>query len=133
MSVAFGSQPPARRWLEDAFHCAHSFFVIAMTQQHTQDGACPDGRIKDASGKCVMPTVTFASLILSLNTSALYHMGELPHPETGQRLIDRELAKHSIDTLILLEDKTKGNLDTNETELLSRILYEIKMHFVKLT
>mgnify|MGYP001810940761 FL=1 len=88
--------------------------------------------MRDASGQCVMPEVTFASFVLSLNTSALYHMGELPHPETGQRIVDRELAKHTIDTLTLLADKTKGNLDANESELLTRILYELKMRFVKL-
>jgi Domain of unknown function (DUF1844). len=86
----------------------------------------------DASGRCAMPEVTFASFILSLNTSALYHMGELPHPETGQRLIDRELAKHTIDTLALLAEKTKGNLSPDENALLTSILYELKMRFVKL-
>ena len=96
-------------------------------------GECPDGRVRDASGRCVMPTVTFASFVLSLNTSALYHMGDLPHPETGQRVVDRELAKHTIDTLALLADKTKGNLESDENELLTRILYELKMRFVKLS
>ncbi len=79
-----------------------------------------------------MPEVSFASFILSLNTSALYHMGELPHPETGQRIIDRELAKHTIDTLTMLADKTRNNLEVDESELLTRILYELKMRFVKL-
>ena len=79
-----------------------------------------------------MPTVTFASLVLSLNTSALYHMGDLPHPETKQRVVDRELAKHTIDTLTLLAAKTKGNLDHDESELLTRVLYELKMRFVRL-
>jgi hypothetical protein len=103
-----------------------------MSEKQTQCEECPDGQVKDASGRCVMPEVNFASFILSLNTSALYHMGELPHPETGQRLIDRELAKHTIDTLALLAFKTKGNLDPEEHELLTRILYELKMRFVKL-
>ena len=76
---------------------------------------------------------SFSSFILSLNTSALYHMGELPHPETGQRVIDRELAKHTIEILVLLADKTKGNLESDENELLTRILYELKMRFVKLS
>ena len=88
--------------------------------------------MRDASGQCVMPEVTFASFVLSLNTSALYHMGELPHPETGQRVVDRELAKHTIDTLTLHAAKTKGNLDSDEQEFLTRILYELKMRFVKL-
>ncbi|WP_319586387.1 DUF1844 domain-containing protein [uncultured Desulfobulbus sp.] len=104
-----------------------------MSENLSSCDECPDGKVKDASGRCVMPEVTFASLILSLNTSALYHMGELPHPETGQRVVDRELAKHTIDTLILLAGKTNGNLDPNESELLTRILYELKMRFVKLT
>lgn len=103
-----------------------------MSENLSSCGECPDGRVRDASGRCVMPEVTFASFILSLNTSALYHMGELPHPENGQRIIDRELAKHTIDTLTMLARKTEGNLDGNETELLTRILYELKMRFVKL-
>ena len=103
-----------------------------MTDNLSSCGECPDGRVRDASGKCVMPTVTFASLVLSLNTSALYHMGDLPHPETKQRVVDRELAKHTIDTLTLLAAKTKGNLDHDESELLTRVLYELKMRFVRL-
>ena len=103
-----------------------------MSENLAQCDQCPDGRVRDAAGRCVMPEVNFSSFILSLNTSALYHMGELPHPETGQRLLDRELAKHTIDTLILLADKTKGNLSHDENELLTRILYELKMRFVKL-
>ena len=103
-----------------------------MNENPAACGECPEGRVKDAAGRCVMPEVTFASFILSLNTSALYHMGELPHPETGRKIVDRELAKHTIDTLVLLAEKTSGNLDPNEHELLSRILYELKMRFVKL-
>ena len=105
---------------------------IIMNENSASCGECPEGRVKDTAGRCVMPEVTFASLILSLNTSALYHMGELPHPETGRKIVDRELAKHTIDTLTLLAEKTSGNLDPNEHELLTRILYELKMRFVKL-
>lgn len=104
-----------------------------MIENHSNCEECPDGQVRDAFGRCVMPEVTFASFILSLNTSALYHMGELPHPETGQRVIDRELAKHTIDTLALLAYKTKGNLEPDENELLTRILYELKIRFVKLS
>ena len=103
-----------------------------MTENQAKCGGCPDSQIRDAAGRCVMPEVNFASFILSLNTSALYHMGELLHPETGQKMVDRELAKHTIDTLTLLAAKTKGNLDANESELLTRILYELKMRFVRL-
>jgi len=93
---------------------------------------CPDGMVKNEKGQCVMPQVTFTSFILSLNTSALFHMGELPHPETGEKVVDNELAKHTIDTISMLADKTKGNLDADEQELVTRILYELKMKFVNL-
>lgn len=94
---------------------------------------CPEGHVRDAFGRCVMPTVTFASFILSLNTSALYLMGELPHPETGKRTVDLELAKHTIDTLALLAAKTKGNLSSDEDELMTRILYDLKMRYVRMS
>ncbi|WP_035245016.1 DUF1844 domain-containing protein [Desulfogranum mediterraneum] len=103
-----------------------------MVDKRSNCEECPDGMVKDDAGRCVMPQVSFASFILSLNTSALFHMGELPHPESGEKLVDYDLAKHTIDTLDLLAEKTVGNLDHDESELLTRVLYELKMKFVKL-
>jgi hypothetical protein len=96
-----------------------------------KDCECPEGRVKNRNGECVMPTVSFISLVLSLNTTALFHLGELPHPETGQKSMDLELARNSIDTLVMLEGKTKGNLEKDEQELMDRVLYELKMRFIK--
>ncbi len=78
-----------------------------------------------------MPDITFPSLVLSFNTTALFHMGELAHPESGQKVVDLELAKNAIDTLTILQEKTKGNLENDENELLTRVLYELKMRFVQ--
>ncbi len=78
-----------------------------------------------------MPAVSFISFILSLNTTALFHLGELPHPETGQKSLDLELARHTIDTLVMLEEKTKGNLEKDEQELMSKVVYELKMRFIR--
>lgn len=78
-----------------------------------------------------MPQVTFTSLVLSLNTTALFHLGELVHPESGTKNVDLELVKHTIDTLRLLRDKTTGNLDKDENELINNVLYDLKMRFVK--
>ncbi len=100
-----------------------------MSEQPTDCG-CPEGRVKNKAGECVMPAVSFISFILSLNTTALFHLGELPHPETGQKLIDLELAKHTIDTLSMLADKTVNNLEEKENELLTKVLYELQMRFV---
>ena len=80
-----------------------------------------------------LPRVDFSTFALSLGTSALYHLGVVAHPETGQKLSPPEiaLARNTIDTLELLQEKTRGNLDAQEAELLESLLYELRMHFVE--
>jgi hypothetical protein len=92
---------------------------------------CQEGKVPDAEGKCVMPEVTISALIMSLSTSVLYHLGEITDPKTGKKEVDFDIAKHGIDTLALLQQKTKGNLDKDEEEMLKSILYDVKMRFVK--
>ncbi len=104
-----------------------------MSEQDSSNCGCPDGRVRNNEGRCVMPEVSFSSFILSLNTSALYHMGEIADPKTGQKIQDLELAKNAIDTLAMLKEKTQGNLDNDEGELLTRIVYELKMRFVQVS
>lgn len=92
---------------------------------------CSEEKVPDKQGRCVMPEVTFPAFIMSLNTSALYHLGEIADPATGKKIVDLDLAKHAIDTLVLMQNKTKGNLTEDETELLKNMLYDIKIRFVK--
>ena len=91
--------------------------------------ACPEGQVR-RDGKCVMPEVTFAAFVMSLNTSALFHLGEISDPTTGEKQLDLILVKHTIDTLQLLEDKTKGNLTDEEQDILKNALYDLKMRYV---
>lgn len=79
------------------------------------------------------PRVDFSTFVLSLGTSALYHLGVVPHPETGEQLSPPELllARNTIDTLEMLQEKTRGNLDGQESELVESLLYELRMHFVE--
>ena len=58
-----------------------------------------------------------ATFIFSLSSSALVHLGEIPEPETN-RTLDLPIAKQIIDTLGMLQEKTKGNLDQDEERLL---------------
>ncbi|MGW8286658.1 MAG: DUF1844 domain-containing protein [Desulfobulbales bacterium] len=90
---------------------------------------CPEGQVR-RDGKCVMPEVTFTAFVISLNTSALFHLGEISDPVTAEKNQDLVLAKHTIDTLKLLEDKTKGNLNDEERDLLKNIIYDLKMRYV---
>jgi hypothetical protein len=51
-------------------------------------------------------------------------------PVTGEKNQDLVLVKHTIDTLKLLEEKTKGNLNDEEQDILKHILYDLKMRYV---
>ena len=93
---------------------------------------CPEGQVL-RDGKCVMPEVTFTTFVMSLNTSALFHFGELADPETGKSSQDLVLAKHTIDTLNLLKEKTTGNLSKDEENLLETVLYDLKIRYVKIS
>ncbi|QER41576.1 DUF1844 domain-containing protein [Thermodesulfobacterium sp. TA1] len=75
--------------------------------------------------------ITFSTFILSLNTAALIHLGELPDPITNKKEINLLLAKQTIDTIEMLKEKTKGNLTLDEERLLNTILYELKLKFLK--
>jgi hypothetical protein len=90
---------------------------------------CPEGQVRK-DGQCVMPEVTFTAFVMSLNTSALFHLGEISDPATGEKNQDLVLAKHTIDTLKLLQNKTKGNLNGDEQDLLQHVLYDLKMRYV---
>lgn len=92
---------------------------------------CPEGQMLQ-DGECIMPEVTFVAFIMSLNTAALFHCGELADPETGATSQDLVLAKHTIDTLNLLKEKTKGNLSKDEGNLLETVLYDLQLRYVKL-
>ncbi len=79
-----------------------------------------------------LPRVDFSAFVLSLATSALYHLGLVGDPETGKTAAEPNLtaAKQTIDTLQMLEDKTRGNLQAAEIRLVGDLLYELRMHFV---
>ena len=79
-----------------------------------------------------LPKADFAGLALSLATSALFHLGLVPDPQTGQPgTKNLALARHSIDTLELLEDKTRVNLTGEESQLLANLLTELRVHYVE--
>ena len=77
------------------------------------------------------PQVTFTNFVLSLSTSALFHFGDFPEHEGGASEKNLPAAKQTIDILDMLKEKTKGNLDENETNLIQGALYELKMRYVK--
>lgn len=80
--------------------------------------------------KTVMPEVTFSTFVLSLASSAMVQLGEVPNPETGKLEKHPELARHSIDILNMLEDKITNGLTEKESRLLRDVLFELRMKYV---
>jgi len=78
-----------------------------------------------------LPEMDFSSFIFSLSTSALLHLGEIPDPITQERNKDLPLAKQTIDILGMLQEKTKGNLTSDEEHLIRNILADLRWRYVK--
>ena len=73
----------------------------------------------------------FSGFILSLNASALIHLGEIPDPQSMERGVNLPAAKHTIDILEILSEKTKGNLSNEEQKLIDDTVYNLRMKYVK--
>jgi hypothetical protein len=77
------------------------------------------------------PEINFPTFIVSLNASALLHLGAIEDPTTGQKTKNLPMAKQTIDILSMLEEKTAGNLNNEEKNLLKNILYDLRLMYVK--
>ena len=93
----------------------------------------PEQPARDPGG--ALPPIDFAGFVLSLATSALYHMGFVGDPERDQPApaSDLPLARQTIDTLEMLQLKTRGNLDSEEGRLLEGVLYELHLRYVEVS
>ena len=77
------------------------------------------------------PNDLFIGLIASLHASAWMLLGKVVHPMTGKVERHLEQAKETIDLLAMLEEKTRGNLDDEESRFLGQVLYELRMNYVE--
>lgn len=73
----------------------------------------------------------FSELVIMLATGAWQQLGVMPNPVTQKEEKNLEMAKHMIDLLALLEEKTKGNLSETEAKLLSEALYNLRMAYIE--
>ena len=78
-----------------------------------------------------LPEINFSTFLLSLNASALVNLGLIENPATGKIEKMLTMAKQTIDIMGMLEEKTSGNLTTDEEGLLKNILYELRLNYVK--
>lgn len=80
-----------------------------------------------------MPAASFEVLISTMATQALFALGAIPDPQTGQRMAHLDLARHHLDMLGIIEEKTKENLSKEESDMLANTLYELRNRYVQLT
>jgi len=75
--------------------------------------------------------ISFGAFVMSLATTAAVHFGDLADPVTGTNQTNLTAAGQMIDILAMLQDKTKGNLDTDEAQLVEQLLYELRMRYIE--
>jgi hypothetical protein len=80
-----------------------------------------------------MPEASFSTLVQTLATQAAFFMSSERDPRSGRSIQNLDLAKHHIDLLAVVEEKTKGNLSDEEKRLLDTILYELRVAYVSAT
>jgi hypothetical protein len=106
-----------------------------MTRDERRDKGGEEGAggAEDQSGAGAMPKVDFSTFVLSLGTTALYQMGLVADPASGETVeADPLVAQQTVDTLEMLREKTRGNLDEEERKLIDSLLYELRMRFVEI-
>ena len=93
--------------------------------------AGPDADAQAESGPLPpLPPASLETLLSMLATEAAISMGQLPHPETGKPDKNLDQAQYLIDTIAMLEEKTRGNLSAEEATGISGLLHQLRMLFV---
>lgn len=77
-----------------------------------------------------LPQADFATFVAMLANNIVMLLGQIPDPVTQQRHRDLPQAKHTIDILLMLRDKTRGNLSADEAQLLQELLPQLQMAYV---
>ena len=78
-----------------------------------------------------LPEANFQTLVSTMATQALFAMGAIPDPRTGQRMVHLDLARHHVDMIGVLEEKSTGNLSEDEQKLVSTTLHELRSTYIQ--
>ena len=104
-----------------------------FTQEKSFDDTLTDSNSqKSPTSEPDMP-MTFQTLVFSLSTTAMLQLGFLSNPETGKKEKNLPAAKQTIDILQILQEKTQGNLTSEESQLLEASVYDLKMTYLRAT
>lgn len=75
---------------------------------------------------------SFSVLIMSIASSAVMAMGLAPNPQNGETTKDKNMARFNIDLLLVLQEKTKGNLTGDEAKFLENLISDLQMKYVSI-
>jgi len=89
----------------------------------------PSPRQAAGRGRAEMPAASFPTLVQSILTQILFYLGDLTQ-RGSEPNVNLDMAKHQIDILGILEEKTRGNLSDDEKGMLDTALYEARMRYV---
>ena len=107
------------------------------TEAREQPSAKDAAELKAGADECPqrppLPEINFSAFVISLGTSALISLGGLPEPGVEKPCQNLPLAKQTIDILGMISQKAKGNLNEDEDNLLSNLLYELRLRYVAAT
>ena len=101
-----------------------------MNAVDAMDDDSGDEPAAESGGGGRSPPATFEFLVHTLFTQALMALGRVPNPITGKPHRNIDTARHFIDTLDMLEQKTAGNLTTDERRLLEEMQHQLRMMYV---
>jgi uncharacterized protein DUF1844 len=102
------------------------------TDPHEASGSPPGETTAPSRAPASSEPVKFSTLVLGLSTQVMVHLGDIESPLSGRIEQDLVAAKHAIDILGVLREKTRNNLDQAEEGLLDSILYDLRMRYVEL-
>jgi len=88
---------------------------------------------KDKKKEFKMPPleVNFMMFITSLSMQVMMSLGIYPNPVTKKEEKNLGAAKYTIDIIVMIQEKTKGNLTSEESRLIDNILYDLRMKYIE--
>ncbi len=108
----------------------------ARMQEQKESGESPstaseaEAEKENVASEVPLPPASFPWLVTTLATQSLVALGQIPDPLENRPIVNLELAQHHIDMIAMLEEKTKGNLASDEAEMLDSVLHQLRMAFI---
>ena len=93
--------------------------------------AAPKSDSGQSSSKTAKTSKGFVNLVTSLGLQAMIHLGEVPNPETQIQEVNTQAAREVIDLLVMIQEKTQGNLSSEENQLIQSLVPELQMKFAQ--